>query len=73
MIRRMNHWGVSGCRANRAKIVAHLRSAYKAASYVELAKAAGKAVTTGLAFRINPLDPIGSIIDEAIRLAEAAG
>jgi len=35
-----------------------------------VARAAVNAVKTGLAWKINPLDPYGSLLDEAIRRAE---
>ncbi len=69
---KMNQWGAAGCREHRAEIVEHLRKAYKGTSAVELLTAAAKAVTSGLAFKLNPLDPFGSLVDEAIRRAEAS-
>lgn len=67
----MDSWGVEKCREQRAEIVEHLRKAYKGTSYAELTKAIAKSVTSGLAFKLNPLDPLGSLVDEAIRRAEA--
>ena len=38
-----------------------------------LAAAAGRALAQGIAWRINLVDPIGSVVDEAINQAERAG
>jgi len=40
-------------------------------SLLQKASIMAKAVTSGLAFRLNPLDQFGSLVDEAIRRAEA--
>lgn len=66
----MNLWGVAGCKAKRETIVARLNDQKTKRGWTFTAGAVLKAVTTGLAFSINPLDPIGSIVDEAIRRAE---
>jgi hypothetical protein len=68
---RMNAWGPAGCRQQRADIVTHMRASAQNYGWGDLAKAAAKAIATGLALRINPLDVYGSLLDEAIRLAEA--
>jgi hypothetical protein len=70
---RMNAWGPPGCRLARAEIVAHMRASAKNYGWGDLAIAAAKAMTTGLAWRINPLDIYGSLLDEAIRRAEKSG
>jgi hypothetical protein len=70
MMDKMNEWGPDGCRAHRAEIVEHLRTAYKETSYAALAKASAIGVLSGLALRLNPLDPLGSLVDEAIRRSE---
>lgn len=69
MIAKMNAWGVDGCREHRTEIIEHLRKAYKQTSTAELLAAAAKAVTSGLAFKLNPLDPLGSLVDLAIERA----
>lgn len=71
MAAKMNAWGVDGCRQNREKIVKHLKQEAKKRDWPCIIAAAAKAVTSGLALRINPLDPFGSLIDEAIRRAES--
>lgn len=72
MLSKMNAWGVAGCREHRAEIVEHLKAAYKETSWADFATASSKAIASGLAFKINPLDPFGSLVDEAIRLAEVS-
>lgn len=63
----MNALGVDGCRANRVAIVNHLEVQAKGVGVVEKFRAAVLAVATGLAFRLDPRDPFGSLVDEAIR------
>lgn len=65
----MDSWGLEKCRKRKPEIVEHLRKAYKGTSYAALATAIAKCVTSGLAFKLNPLDPLGSLVDEAIRRA----
>jgi len=67
----MNMLGVEGCRKHREALVKAVRNAYKRTGTVEVLAAAAKAVASGLAFKLNPLDPFGSLVDEAIRRAEA--
>lgn len=69
--RAMNAWGVEGCNRKRAEIVAWLTAEREARGWREKLKAAGWAVLTGLVVRVNPLDQLGSLVDEAIRRAEA--
>lgn len=66
----MDEWGVEGCKAHREEIVAWLRSEQAKRGWLEKARAAVAAVASGVAFHINPLDPAGSLFDEAIRRAE---
>lgn len=72
MRRKMDTLGPTGCREHRAEIIEHLRKAYKATSTAELLAAAAKAVTSGLAFHLNPLDPLGSLVDLAIERASSS-
>ena len=71
LARGMNAWGVAGCRERRGEIVAHLRRAQARAGWVEKVKAAALAVASGLAFKLDPLDPAPGLLDEALRRAEA--
>jgi hypothetical protein len=66
----MDLWGVDGCRANQEQIVQWMRDGQGRWGWKEKMTAATKAVTTGLAFKLNPLDPYPGLIDEAIRRAE---
>jgi hypothetical protein len=68
--KRMDEGGPSWCRSNRFTIVARLVEARKAAGWLEKLRATGLALSSGLAFSLDPLDPLGSLVDEAIRRAE---
>ena len=70
--RKLNDWGPAGCRLARAEITDHLRTARAELGWSAAVTAAVAAVRTGLAWRINPIDPYGSLVDEAIRRAEEA-
>ena len=66
----MNRLGPDGCRRDRARLVEKLKLNAQQYSWGDVARAAVNAVKTGLAWKINPLDPYGSLLDEAIRRAE---
>lgn len=68
--RAMDQWGPSGCRLRKDQILAHLRQAQARAGWLAKLKAAGLAVASGLALRLDPLDPAPGLLDEAIRRAE---
>ena len=70
---RMNSWGPIGCRLARPGIISHLESSAKNYGWLNFVKAATMTVISGLVFKINPLDPYGSLLDEAIRRAEQHG
>lgn len=67
----MDAWGVAGCKAHRGEIVAGLRERAEKISWWQKRKAEVNAVISGLAFRVNWLDPFPSLVDESIRRAEA--
>lgn len=71
-IGQMNSWGADGCREHRVEIIEHLHDAKRrwGPNKMQFAKAALAAVKE-VGFRLNPLDPVGSILDEAIRRAAA--
>lgn len=71
MARRMDDWGPQGCRANRQEIVAFLRKKQRRMSWGERLTLAAQSFATGLILHVNPLDTVNSILDEAIRRAEA--
>ncbi|HYH66841.1 MAG TPA: hypothetical protein VD866_19260, partial [Urbifossiella sp.] len=66
---RMDGWGPSGCRANRAAIEAHLRDEARKVGWGAKLKAA-KAAALQLLI-LNPIDPAPRLLDEAIRRSEA--
>lgn len=68
----MDQNGVRWCRDNKQLIVARLREARDEATWFQKRRAEVLAIATGLAFHLDPLDPLGSVVDEAIRRAEAA-
>jgi hypothetical protein len=65
----MDHWGPAGCREHRQEIVEHLRAKMKELTFRERLTAAARGAVAGMTF-ISLLDPAGSLLDEAIRLAE---
>lgn len=67
--RQMDTWGVAGCRAHEDEIVAWLREEQKKAGWLEKAGAVRRAAANAMTF-LNPLDPAGSLVREAIRRAE---
>lgn len=73
--RRMNDLGIDGCKKNRDSLTSELQANAGKWGWTEFISnyttAALSAVVTGNVFRLNPLDPYGSMIDEAIRRAEA--
>lgn len=66
---RLNAWGPRGCELARSEIVAHMKSSAKNYGWGDVAAAAIAALQSGLAWKLNPLDLYGSLLDEAIRLA----
>lgn len=71
LIKRMNAWGVEGCREHKEEILAELRQRQSAYGWLDKLKAAALSVTTGLAFVVDWSDPFPGIVDEAIRRATA--
>lgn len=63
----MDALGVDGCRRERANLVARLRLNYETLGIIDKAVAA---VTGGFPAWLNPFDPVTSMLDEAIRLAD---
>jgi len=68
----MDVLGVEGCRRERETILGWLREGQARWGWLEKVTAAAKAVASGLACRLSITDPYGSLVDEAIRLAELA-
>ena len=69
----MDLWGVDGCREHREQILAWMREGQARWGWKEKLAAAAKAVQSGLAFKLNPLDPFPSLVDEAIRSGRGEG
>lgn len=67
LAKKMKACGVDGCRIHRAEIVQAVRSRIGEVSWLTVAAAALRAA---FSFRIDLADPIGSLVDEAIRRAE---
>lgn len=70
-VKEMDSLGPEGCKAKRIEFVDALKKDSDRYSWSTKFKAAYKAVATGLAFKLNPLDPIASCFDEAVRRSEA--
>ncbi len=68
--RQMDRWGVVGCREHMEEILTHFRKYQAQYGWLAKFKAASLAAVTGLAFKLNWLDPLPDLIAEAIRRAE---
>lgn len=68
----MDAWGPQGCEEHFAEIVEWMHANKERYSWAKRIEAAANAVKTGLALRINWLDPFPDIVREAIRLAAVA-
>lgn len=66
---KMRVWGVDGCREHRSELVKEISSRLGDVSWFTRIAAATRAAFT---FNIDLLDPVGSLVDEAIRRAEAS-
>lgn len=66
----MDLWGAAECREKFDVIVGWMRDNQQRWGWKDKIKAAALAVKTGLAFKLDPLDPFPSLIEEAIRRAE---
>lgn len=70
--KQMDAWGVEGCRKRLAEIVSLLRENASKLGWWKKLSTAAKAVTSGLAFILDPLDPFGSLVREAIARAQGS-
>lgn len=66
----MNKLGIDGCKQHRDRLIGELRANAEKYGIGEKAIAAARAVTSGLAARINWIDPLPGLFDEAIRRAQ---
>lgn len=67
----MNRLGVDGCRREREKIVVWLAKAYHKLDWASAAQAMMAGVISAWSLKLNPLDPLGSLVDLAIERASA--
>lgn len=65
----MDLWGIEKCEENFDTIVGWLKEGAPRWGWADRLKAAAAAVQTGLAFKINPLDPFPGLVREAIAQA----
>lgn len=70
MAKRMNVWGVSGCREHHGKIVAHLKQAAKRKDWSRKWSVATAINTALVGMKVNWLDPIPGLVNLAIERAE---
>ncbi|WP_425618024.1 hypothetical protein NA78x_001717 [Anatilimnocola sp. NA78] len=68
-IAQMNRWGVEGCRQHIDQICGWIEEAKRKAGWREQLKAATLATANGLAFKLDPRDPIRSLVELAIESA----
>jgi hypothetical protein len=66
----MDRWGVQGCLERHHQIAEHLRDQKDKWGWGAKFKAAGHAIFTGLAFKLNPVDPYPGLVREAINRAQ---
>lgn len=72
MVRKMNKWGIDGCREHRQEIIDKLKANAKEYGWWCTVTAGCRAVKTGMALELDPRDRFGSLVDLAIRRSEAA-
>jgi len=68
----MNRLGPAGCRRERPRLVQQMRENSVEYGWTTVAQAAARALLNGLAWRLDLADVFGSLLDEAINLAERA-
>ena len=66
----MDVWGVAGCKEHRHEIIGWLRIEESRKPWWQKRHAEMRAVLSGVAFQLNWDDPIPSLVDLAIHLAE---
>ncbi len=67
---RLDDLGVVGCRKHRAVLLKQLRKNAGKVKWIAKARAAVNVAVGKAGFWINPLDPVASIFDEAVRRAD---
>ena len=66
----MNSLGPEGCRKNKDSIIKLMKKNQERYGWKDFVKAGVMAIKTGWVVRLNPLDPIPGLLEEAIRRAE---
>lgn len=66
----MNRLGIAGCRRERDRLIDRLRENARRVGWMQKLIAVPLSVWTGLAFKVNPLDPLPGMFDEAVRITE---
>lgn len=69
-LRKMNSLGVDGCRQKREELLEELRKNSQKVDWMKRLLAVPKAVQSGLALKVNWLDPLPDLLDLAIERAE---
>lgn len=69
----MDNWGAAGCREHFEEIVGWLRETAGRLGWAERFALVGRATASGWLLKVNWLDPIPSLVEEAIRRAERGG
>lgn len=64
----MNEWGAEGCKARRGEIVGWLEEQRRKQGWGQILSSAVLALKAGIF--LNPLDPVGSLVDLAIQRSE---
>ena len=70
----MNDLGPEGCCQpdNRELLLKLMQKNWKRYGWFDIAQASARSILTGLAFKVNPTDPLPGLLDYAIKLAETA-
>ncbi len=70
LISTMDSLGPAGCRQNKEKLLGLMRKNQDKYGWGSYLRAGFNAIKTGWVFKLNPLDPLPQLFDEAIRRAE---
>lgn len=70
--RMMDAWGPEGCLDRKQEILGWLRESAKQTTTGAYLKAITKAVTSGMAFKLDPFNPVESLLDEAIKRSQTS-
>lgn len=73
LMKQMDRLGAKGCREHRERLIERLRANAKTVPWLQKLLAVAPAIWNGLSFKVNPLDPIPGLFDEAVRRTETQG